>query len=177
MVMYKEIAMHKEIVISDLKDLAARLKVTMGKFLKELDVQVEKAQSLHYEAEGTDDPDAELETRIYSNTMQGLQESVHDALHYTKYLLGNIDADGQLELNARGRFYLPAVDERGIRRDTFEFTCGDSIEIFDEQEQQWLYGSVEYADKYEHGYYFKPAGLALQPGMKARHRHVNSWDD
>jgi hypothetical protein len=36
---------------------------------------------------------------------------------------------------------------------------------------------VEYADRYEHGYYFKPAGIALQPGIKARHRYINPWDD
>jgi hypothetical protein len=158
---------------SDPKELAARLKYSMAKLMKELESQVEEAQRLHSQADDAEDPDAELETRIYSNAVQGFQEAVQDAHHYAKYLLGDVDATGELELNARGRFELPTTDGR----DTFEFTCACSIEIFDEKKRIWLYGSVEYADRYEHGYYFKPAGIALQPGIKARHRHVNLWDD
>jgi len=162
---------------SDPKELAARLKYSMAKLMKELESQVEEAQRLHNRAVDSEDPEAELETRIYSNAVQGLQEAVQGAHHYAKYVLGNIDASGQLELNARGRFCLPAVDEPGFRRDAFEFSCGCGIEIFDEREARWMYGNVEYANKYEHGYYFKPGGIALQPGLKARHRHVNPWDD
>ncbi len=157
----------------DTKELATRLKFSTAKLLKELESQVEEAQRLHSRARDAEDPDAELETRIYSNTVQGIQDALQDANHYAKYLLAGIDADGLLKLNTRGRFELPATD----RRDAFEFTCGCSIEIYDEQERRWMYGSVEYADQYEHGYYFKPGRMALQPGMKARHRHISQWDD
>jgi hypothetical protein len=157
----------------DTKEMATRLKFSTAKLLKELESQVEEAQRLHSRARDAEDSYAELETRIYSDTIQGLQEAVQNANHYAKYLLANIGADGLLKLNAWGRFELPTADGR----DTFEFTCGCSIEIYDEQERRWMYGSVEYADKYEHGYYFKPGRMALQPGMKARHRHISQWDD
>jgi hypothetical protein len=158
---------------SGLKELAARMKYSMAKLMKELESQVEEAQRMHSQADDAEDPDAELETRIYLSALQGSQEAVQDAHHYAKYLLADLDAAGELELNTRGRFELPTADGR----DTFEFSCGCGIEILDEKEQRWMYGNVEYADKYEHGYYFKPGGIALQPGIKARHRCINPWDD
>ncbi len=157
---------------SDPKELAARLKYSMDKLMKELESQVEDAQRLHSRARDTEDPDAELETRIYRYALENFQDAAQKAHHYAKYLLGDIDADGFLALNTRGRFELPTADG-----ETFEFSCASSIELYDEQEQRWMFGNVEYGDKYEHGYYYKPAGRGLQPGMKARHRHVSIWDD
>jgi len=166
--------MLNETVMAEPKDLAARLKFSMHKLLAELESQVEEAQRILSRAADAEDTEAEFDSRIYMDAIEGFQDAVQHAYHYCKYLLGNIDAAGRLKLNEWDKFYLPAVGER---RDTFEFSCGCGIEIFDEQRQMWLYGSVEYADRYEHGYYFKPAGIALQPGIKARHRYINPWND
>jgi hypothetical protein len=159
---------------SGLKELAASLKYSMAKLMKELESQVEEAQRMHSQADDAEDPDAELETRIYRDVIQSLQEEVRDTQHYAKYLLSDIDAAGELILNKRGRFELLLA---GSYNEVWEFSCGNSIEVWDEQNRRWMYGSVEYSDSYPHGYYFKQARMALQPGMIARHRYINPWDD
>jgi NOL1/NOP2/fmu family ribosome biogenesis protein len=158
---------------SNLKDLTAKLKYSMGNLLKELESQIEEAQRLHSRARDAEEPDNELETRIYLHAVEDLLAAVDDAQSHMKYLLGDIDADGYLTLNDRGRFELPGIDGYANR----EFTCSNSIELWDERNRRWLYGNVEYADQYPHGYYFKQARLGLQPGMRARHRYFSSWDD
>jgi hypothetical protein len=146
----------------------------MGKLLKELDAQYDEVQHLFARADdNAEDPAEVLDARIYMHAVEDLREAVISASNSAKYLLSDIDAEGELILGSNGRFQLPKV---GLY-ELFEFSCASSIELYDEKERRWMHGSVEYSDKYEHGYYFKQVGIGLQPGMKARHRHVNLWDD
>lgn len=170
----KVIATHNETVVPDVKVLAEQLRLTTKKLLKEMDRQVDTACGILHRAEDGGDPDSELDARLCWNAFQDLQNALQDAHGWAKYLLGDIDAAGKLVLHENGRFRLPATNGRDD--DYWEFTCGGSIEVWNEKEQRWVYGHVEYADKYPHGYYFTSTKVGLQPGIRARHRHVSLWE-
>ncbi len=156
------------------KELANKLQISTSKLLKELDAQYDEAQQLFSMADDDAKVPADvLDARIYLHAIEDLREAVISANNSAKYLLAEIDAEGALILGRNGRFQLPKV---GLY-ELFEFSCASSIKLYDEEKRRWMHGSVEYSDKHEHGYYFKPTGIGLQPGMKARHRHVSVWDD
>lgn len=91
--------MHAETVIPDLKELAVRLKFSMGKLLKELDAQYDEVQHLFARADdNAEDPAEVLDARIYLHAVEDLREAVISASNSAKYLLADIDAEGELML-------------------------------------------------------------------------------
>jgi hypothetical protein len=56
-----------------------------------------RACQLHRLAEDAEDAAAEYEARLYLHAVQGLLSDVQDASSRLKYLLGNIDADGEFK--------------------------------------------------------------------------------
>lgn len=77
--------------------------------------------------------------------------------HYSKPVM-----EGYLVKNSRDRFELKG----------YEFTCGDAIEVFNMEEQEWCAGRVEHSiNKGE--YYFLCGDMgspALEDGMLVRRR-------
>jgi hypothetical protein len=104
---------------------------------------------------------------------------LRDADNGLKYLLGDIDAEGELYYyEPNERYRLPATN--GRTDDYLEFSCGMLIEVWSTdgdyiQGGEWGCDRVEYSDSYG-GYYLCYAKKLLAPGMKARHRHNCFWD-
>lgn len=74
--------------------------------------------------------------------------------------------EGYLNLNESGRYEL--LDEQGNYL-TY-FTCGELIDIYDPDKEEWLQGRIEHNDNYNGYYFFNPNGRhrSLWNGVKAR---------
>jgi hypothetical protein len=167
-------------VIPDVQDLAAQLKAIAEPLIRVLESREEEACRLQRLAEDSGVIEAEFAARRYRDATRALLESAYDARSSLLYMLGEVDADGELYFfPGTGRYRLPGVS--GRVDDYWEFTCGNSIEVFCTGEcchslpGEWHEDRVEHSDHLG-GYYLYRHEIPLSPGMRARHRCKNSWD-
>lgn len=89
-----------------------------------------------------------------------LENELADAKSGIEYIVRDVKYEGTLQLQiANGRYDL----------DGCELSTGSSVEIWDEEEQDWIIGRIEHS--YEHGgYYFYQKPSIMLHGARARKR-------
>lgn len=126
--------------------------------------------------------------KLWDEGQKATNKSFEDKKAY--YILDNVIEEIDMAIGKLKRFSLPAIEGKLqedpdrekfelIRSDTgkgvgYLFSCGDYLEVYDHESDEWYVGRVEHGDFNGHrGYYFYCNDLKhpfLYTGMRARIR-------